>query len=101
VLIIAGVVVVGAAIAVAYWATSNALEIAQQARAVIKKADQKLCADPSSALCSEWKTEKQTTVFQKNETLADTIKSGVSRVGGGLVIGLIALVAVGLIWRIK
>lgn len=101
VLIIAGVVVVGAAIAVAYWATANALEIAQKARAIVKKADAKLCADPSSSLCYEWKNEKQTTVFQKNETLADTIKSGISRVGGGLVIGLIALVAVGLFWRKK
>jgi Flp pilus assembly pilin Flp len=99
VLIIAGVVVVGAAIAVAYWATKNALEISQQARAVIKKADQKLCADPRSSLCAQWKNEKQTTIFEKNETLADTIKSGVSRVGGGLLLGLIALVAVSYFWR--
>lgn len=101
VLIIAGVVVVAAAIGVAYWATQNALEISMQARAIVQKADKQFCADPSSALCSEWKAEKQTTVFQKNETLADTIKSGISRVGGGLVIGLIALVAVGLSWRRK
>jgi hypothetical protein len=101
VLIIAGVVVVAAAIGVAYWATQNALEISMQARAIVQKADRQFCADPSSALCSEWKNEKKTTVFEKNETLADTIKSGISRVGGGLVIGLIALIAVGLFWRKK
>lgn len=100
-LIIIGVVVIVAAVAVAIWATKKALEISQQARSVIQKADARFCADPESQLCADWKQEKKETVFERNETLADTITAGVSRVGGSLVMGVILLLGVSMLWRRK
>lgn len=100
-LIILGVVVVAGCIAVAYWATKNALEISQQAARAIKKADSAFCADPDSELCQRWNEEKLSSGYTRNESLAETIKSGVESVGKSLVFGAIALVAISFLWRRK
>lgn len=93
-LVIVGVVVIAAAVAVAYWATQEAIDISRQAAELVRKADAEFCADPNSELCQSWKQEKMSTRFAKNETLADTIKSGVVKVGSGIAMGAMLLIGV-------
>lgn len=98
-IIIVGVVVLVGAIAAAYWATQNAIEISQQARALVKKADAALCSDPDSSICQKWQADKLESKFDDKESLAESITAGVTKVGSGLVIGALALLAVGLLWK--
>jgi hypothetical protein len=99
-LIILGVVVVAAAAAVAIWATRNAIEVIHQARALVQRADDRFCADPQSAICEEWKAEKEVTGFNKRDTIADTIKS-VGQAGKSIAIGVLLLLGAGLLLRRK
>lgn len=99
-LVILGVVVIAASIAVAAWATKNAIEVINQARALVKKADDRFCQDPNSALCADWEADKAATGFKRNDTIADTIKT-VGTVGKNIALGLLLLLGVGVLWRQK
>lgn len=99
-LVILGVVVVAASIAVAVWATKNAIDVINQARALVKKADDRFCEDPNSALCAEWQEDKANTGFTRNDTIADTIKT-VGTVGKNIALGLLLLLGVSFLWRHK
>ena len=100
-LIIAGVIVVAGAVAVAYWATQNAIDTINQARALVQRADKKFCTDPSGQVCIDWKSVKADTEFVKHESLADTIKSGITGVGSGIALGVLALIGISLFLRRK
>jgi hypothetical protein len=100
-LIIAGVIVVAGAIAVSYWATQNAIDTINQARALVQRADVKFCKDPNGEVCSDWNAVKSSTEFVKHQSLADTIKSGISGVGSGIALGVLALIGIGIFLRRK
>lgn len=98
-LIIVGVVVVAGAIAAAYWATQNAIEISNQARALVEAADNQLCSNPASPICKKWETRKKQTNYAANKSLADSVQTGISRVGNGLIISAVAALGIGILWR--
>lgn len=97
-LVILGVVVVIGAVAISVWATKNAIDVINQARALVKKADDRFCADPNSALCSDWKSDKENSGFDKRDTIADTLKS-VGKTGKSIAIGILLLLGAGLLLK--
>lgn len=98
-IVIVGVIVVVGAIALAYWATKNAIETADQLESLVKKADKALCSDPTSTICQKWKADKLETNFEERASLADSISSGVTKVGSTIVLGALALLALSLFGR--
>lgn len=65
---------------------------------VLRRADQNLCADPSSKMCKDWKVTKASGGYVKNETLIDSVKSAITKVGSfagkGVGIGLLLAIPV-------
>lgn len=89
-----GVVVLAAAIATAIWQSKLATEIALKYRELLLRTDNTLCSDPTSKLCQKWKAEKKTSGYEKNMSLADTLKTGVSKIAGGLSTGLLIAIPI-------
>lgn len=87
--VIIGGIIVGTAIAAAIYQTKQSLEIAMEYRRIIARTDKTLCSDKNSELCKKWEKEKQDTGYTKNQTLAESLSSSVSKVTSGLGIGLL------------
>lgn len=93
--IVIGAVVVAGIIARWAYLETEVQRISDQYNGILRRADNELCADPSSAACQRWKETKAGAAYQKNETLLDSLKSAASKVGTiaktGIGIGLAAL----------
>jgi len=87
-----GAVVVAGIIARWAYLETEVQTISDRFNAVLRRADEKLCADPSSPMCQDWEATKSTGGYVQNETLIDSVKKAVKTVGGfagrGLGIGI-------------
>ena len=92
--VVVGAVILATAIATAIWQSRLANEIAQKYAALLIRTDNTLCSDPTSSLCKKWQEEKKKTGYQKNITLADTLKQGVKTIAGGISTGLLLVLPV-------
>jgi len=93
-----GVVIVGGIIA--RWAhlETEVGKISEKYNGVLRRADANLCSDPNSALCKDWEETKLSGGYAKNETLIDSVKNAVTKVGSfaakGLGAGLLIAIPV-------
>lgn len=83
-----GVVVVAGIVARWAFLETEVQRISDHYNGVLRRADQALCKDPSSQMCHDWKDTKQKGAYAKNQSLLDSVKSAVGKVGGGLKTGL-------------
>lgn len=87
--IIAGVAILTTAIAVAVYQSREATELAIKFAKVVTSVDKRLCANPNSQVCKAWKKEKIEKSFDKKQTLAESLKEGVSTFAGKIGTGLL------------
>lgn len=87
-----GVVVVAGIIARWAYLEKEINTISDHYNGILIRADQSLCADPNSQMCKDWKSTKAKGGYTKRETIVDSVKSAVGKVGGyastGLGVGL-------------
>jgi len=83
-----GVVVIAGIIARWAYLEKTQQEISDKYNGILHLANQRLCSDPNSPECAEWTTAKSSAAYQKNDTLIDSVKTAVSRVGGAVSRGL-------------
>jgi len=101
--IIIGVVILAGAIAAAIWQKDEADNLSEKYNDILEASDEQFCADKESKLCQKWEERKLEKKYQKNLTIADSLKSGITRAGSGLKWGaLIGIpIALFLIFRKK
>lgn len=85
--VVGAVIVVGI---IARWAylEKEVQTISDQYNGVLRRADLKLCKDPGSQLCKDWEKAKENGGYYKRETLIDSVKAAVTKVGGAVTTGL-------------
>lgn len=73
-------------------------ELSDQFNGVLKRADDHLCADPSSEACIDWETAKAKGGYYKRETVIGNIKDAIKGTGKavktGLGIGALAVIPI-------
>jgi hypothetical protein len=89
-----GAVVVAGIIARWAYLEKEVQDISDQYNGVLRRADMNLCADPNSQMCKDWESQKEAGGYHKNETLMDSVKTAVRRVGGGIGVGLSLLIPI-------
>ena len=82
--IIIGVVILAGAIATAIWQKDEADDLSKKYNDILKATDEQFCKDRESKLCQDWEEKKIEKKYEKNMTIADTLKSGITRAGSGL-----------------
>ena len=83
-----GAVVIAGIIARWIFLEKTQQEISDKYNGILHLANQRLCSDPDSPECKEWTTAKSSAAYQKNDTLIDSVKTAVSKVGGAVSKGL-------------
>jgi len=93
ILIVSGIVVVGAIVAHSLWLFAREKEIREKYNELLKTADQKFCADPKSPLCAKWLTKKKAENFEPRKSTIQILESGITEIasstGSALKWGLI------------
>jgi len=93
VLIAAGVIMLAGAIATTIAQTKNLEDCEAAFKGVTKFADQRFCADQSSAVCKDWTQTKARDQYKSNETIIDRLSREItqtgSKISSGLAIGLV------------
>ena len=93
-----GAVIVAGIIARWAYLETEVQTISDKYNGVLMRADQKLCADPTSPMCADWKATKYSGGYSKNVTLIDSVKNAVSTVGSiaskGIGLGLMLAIPV-------
>jgi hypothetical protein len=97
-----GAVVVAGIIARWAYLETEVQTISDKFNGVLRRADEALCADPSSPMCQDWEATKSGGGYVQNETLIDSVKKAVKTVGGfaGKGIGIGLAVAIPLLMMI-
>jgi len=93
--IIVGIVILGGAIGTSIWQYQKASALSKKYNDILEATDETLCKDRESGTCKDWEETKIKKKYQKNATIADTLKSGITTAGKGLQIGLIIALALG------
>lgn len=86
-------VVIGAVIVVGIIARWIHLEtevqtISDQYNGILRHADLELCKDPSSQTCKDWETTKSHGAYSQRETVIDSVKNAVTKIGSSVSRGL-------------
>lgn len=63
-------------------------EVSTEYNGIMKRADMALCADPGSQMCADWKHDKATGGYFKRETIIESVKNAVEKIGSGAKTGL-------------
>jgi hypothetical protein len=92
---IGAVVLVGI---IARWAVLEQREqkLSNLYNGILHHANNALCADPNSDMCKAWTAKKQSGAYAENETVMDSVKNAVSKVGGAVSKGLGVAVMIGI-----
>lgn len=83
-----GVVVVVGIIARWAYLEKEVDEVSTEYNGIMKRADMALCADPGSQMCADWQHDKQTGGYFKRETIIESVKNAVEKIGSGAKTGL-------------
>lgn len=84
------------------WVEKENTDLGGKYNAILEKTDRVLCSDPKSTTCQDWQREKTVSNYQRNVTMADSIKGAVGSIGAGLGKGLLIalpVLAALLFWR--
>lgn len=105
-LIVIGVVVAVGLIAALLHEHQAAGELRNEAKPLLKIADELLCADPASPACREWMDEKRKADYQNRKSLYERLEEGAKKLFGALQVGLaigipIALLILAMSWTKK
>lgn len=90
---VAGAVIVAGIIARWAYLENEVGDLSDKYNGVIRRADQALCADPTSQTCADWKATKQNGAYYQRETVIDKIKSAASYAGQKITTGIGAGIA--------
>lgn len=77
-----GAVVIAGIIARWAFLEKEVQTISDRYNGILHHANQALCSNPDSQMCKDWTKRKQSGDYVQNETLIDSVKNAVSKVGG-------------------
>lgn len=96
-----GVVAFSGLIARLFYLEQETIDISDRYNSLVEHTDAAFCADPNSQTCGEWQIEKQVSGFEKNKTFADSLKSSIGKIGGGIGKGIalaLPVIALAIFW---
>lgn len=103
--VIAGIVILAAAIGAAIYQSSVATKLGNEYRKILFDTNRIFCQNPNSELCKKWTAYKGQRKYDQNlkvaDSLGETLKKGVKAVAGGLATGLLVAVAAIAFMRLK
>jgi hypothetical protein len=89
------------------WVTleKRTADLSSELKKTVQAADDRICADPTSAACLSWRAERASGDWQKRESLIESLQAAARKIGAGIGAGLefaiVGAVIAGLIWLFK
>lgn len=99
--IIIGIVILAGAIATALWQKDEADKLSKKYNDILESSDDQFCEDRESSLCKAWEEKKLQKKYEKNMTIADTLKSGIVKAGTGLKLGALIGIPIALFFLFR
>lgn len=87
-LIVIGVVVAVGLVAALLHEHQAASELRNEAKPLLKTADELLCADPTSPACLAWMEEKRNADYKNRKSMYERLEEGAKKLFGALQVGL-------------